>query len=152
MTSEPQFIFQAKLVSRRAQPLVFNPWQAPNNVTAHVGRLAAAFTNVVRNEASANGTERIIGPAWESETFVNIRWPWVSLPLFLLLFSLAFLLTTVLKSTEEQSHGIGIWKTSALAILFNGLGEDVQKSVGTGCGMGEIRARAREIHVKLIPD
>jgi len=74
------------------------------------------------------------------------------LPAILLLFSLLFLVATVIRSTKDQDN-VGIFKTSALAILFNGLGEDVAAQVGSGNNrMGYTREKARDIKVKLDDD
>ena len=55
--------------------------------------------------------------------------------------------TRALQAEERLSPGIG--KSSTLAVLFNGLGEDVQKHVGTEPNLGEARARARQLTVQL---
>jgi hypothetical protein len=129
-----------------------NPWMPPNNISEHMANLATAMTRAIRNTQSSNGSfEMINGTAWDQVLRVHIRWSWVSLPLVLLTAGLIFLLAVVFKSSKESDE-VGIWKTSALAILFNGLGEDVQRSISPGCRMGEARAKARELSVKLLPD
>jgi hypothetical protein len=129
-----------------------NPWLPPNNVSEQMANLATVMTVAIRNTQNSNGSfETIAGTAWDQRIHVQIRWPWISLPLLLLTAGLFFLLATVMKSSKEIDE-VGIWKTSALAILFNGLGEDVQRSVGPGCRMGEARMKARELVVKLLPD
>jgi hypothetical protein len=82
---------------------------------------------------------------------VQINWRFLSLPIILLVLSLLFLIATAVRSEKEKDK-IGIFKTSALAILFNGLGDDVQAQYGGGQRMGETRARARDIKVKLEDD
>jgi hypothetical protein len=79
---------------------------------------------------------------------VHIRWPWIILPACLLIFSFIFLAVTILRSEKDEKK-IGVWKSSALAILFNGLGEDVQDYVGTKKNLGHARAKAKQIHVQL---
>jgi hypothetical protein len=79
---------------------------------------------------------------------VKIRWIWVTLPLSLLVFSFIFLLATVIRSSRDEDT-VGIWKTSALAVLFNGLGDDVQSNVGPHVRMGEARSKARDMKVHL---
>jgi hypothetical protein len=82
---------------------------------------------------------------------VKINWRFLSLPIILLVFSLVFLIATAVRSEKEKDK-IGIFKTSALAILFNGLGDDVQAQYGGVQRMGETRARARDMKVKLEDD
>jgi hypothetical protein len=79
---------------------------------------------------------------------IKIHWVWISLPIILLIFSLMFLIATAVKSTREEDQ-IGIFKTSALAILVNGLGEDVQKQFGGNSRMGITRSRAKDVKVQL---
>lgn len=127
-----------------------NPWLPPNDASSHMNDLARALTIAIRNTQSSDGSfELITGTAWDSENRVEIRWLWMILPVALLACGLAFLLSTVVKSSKDD---VGIWKTSVLAILFNGLGEDVQQNVGPGCRMGEAREKADKLMVKLLPD
>jgi len=126
-----------------------NPWLLPTNVSEHMANLATAMTRAIRNTQSSNGSFEVVnGTAWDQRVQVQINWPWVSLPVVLLMAGLIFLLATVLRSSRESDE-VGIWKTSALAILFNGLGDDVEKSFGPGWRMGEARAKAHELSVKL---
>jgi hypothetical protein len=91
-----------------------------------------------------------VGIAWKNVVIVRIRWQWITLPVALVVFALIFLTTTIWRNSKEKS--IGVWKTSALAILFNGLGEDVQSFMGSGHEQGYVRARAREMKVQLEDD
>lgn len=127
------------------------PWSAEHNVTAHMAEAVTVMNQVVRrNSLSQRGRSDVaVGQAWQYVVLVKIRWQWLSLPLLLLVFSLMFLVATVVRSTKDQDN-IGIFKTSALAILFNGLGEDVQDHVGSGSNkMGYTRERAKDMKVKL---
>jgi hypothetical protein len=81
---------------------------------------------------------------------VRIRWQWITLPATLVVFALVFLVTTIWKNSKERS--IGVWKTSALAILFNGLGEDVQGAVSAADKQSDVRTKARGMQVKLEED
>jgi hypothetical protein len=129
-----------------------NPWLPPNNVSDHMARLAAAMSVVVRN-AQAAGQEINLakGIVWKQYTLVQIRWAWITLPMAVLVLSLVFLVGTVVISSREREE-VGIWKTSVIAVLFNGLGDEVQQSVPPNCTMGEAREKARELKVKLVPD
>jgi hypothetical protein len=125
-------------------------WLPPGNTSQLVTSLAHDMSVSLRRTAIGFTSEipQWQGDAWEQETRVHIRWAWFILPACLLLFSFLFLAVTIVRS-EKGEKKIGIWKSSALAVLFNGLGEDVQDSVGTLTNLGEARARARRIHVHL---
>jgi hypothetical protein len=124
-------------------------WLPPGNVTELVTSLAQVMSTALRRTAIGFTTDipQWIGDAWEEETRVRVRWPWIILPACLLIFSFIFLAITILRSNGNGN--IRIWKSSTLAILFNGLGEDVQRHVGSGPNLGEARARARKLTVHL---
>ncbi|TID18948.1 putative mannosyl-oligosaccharide glucosidase [Venturia nashicola] len=139
-------------VPDRTKPIT--PWDTPNNVTQHMSDAVTVMNQIVRrNTLSVRRRQDIsVGQAWITIVIVDIRWRWLSLPLILLIFSLMFLIATVVRSTKDADQ-IGIFKTSALAVLFNGLGEDVQERVGSGnMRMGATRERARDIKVHLYDD
>jgi hypothetical protein len=136
----------------RLRSVPVNPWSSEFNVSEHMERIAEAMTSTVRNTPSRNGSfDMVQGESWDMRIHVQTRWPWIILPLALLGLSLIFLVWTVVKSSRECQE-VGIWKTSAIAILFNGLGDDVQKTFGSNCRMGQARIKARELRVKLVPD
>jgi len=130
------------------------PWAAPNNVSEQMAEAITVTNQVIRrNIISVTHRHDVsTGQAFQQVVLVQIRWVWISLPVILLMFSLLFLIATVVRSTKANDQ-IGIWKTSALAILFNGLGEDVQYHVGAGNNpQGYMRAKANDIKVKLDED
>jgi hypothetical protein len=129
-----------------------NFWSPPNDVAARFNFLADVLTGLIRNSAGeGNDQAHVQGIAWDQRTGVQVRWAWFSLPVVLLVFSVVFLFVTVYKSSKDEEF-VGIWKTSSIAVLFNGLGDDVQKTVGPNCRMGEARAKARVLKVKILPD
>jgi hypothetical protein len=58
---------------------------------------------------------------------------------------------TILKC-ERDIDEVGVWKTSALAILFNGLDDEVMKDKKKVWRMGDMRRKARGMKVRLEPD
>jgi hypothetical protein len=125
----------------------FNPWMPPNNVTRHVEGLANALTNAIRSSSSK---EMIEGKAFSKETFVSVRWEWLTLPLGLLVTTLAFLIITIFKSSKELDH-VGVRKTSAIATLVYGLPDDMRKKMTSSRSSTTPRAKAKELRVKLLP-
>lgn len=123
-----------------------NPWLPPNNVTLHMERLATAWTNAIRSSSSKNMTP---GMAFTRETYVSVRWFWLTLPLSLLLFSLVFLAATIIKASRE-SERVGIWKTSAIATLLYGLPDYMQKKITLSAATGTPRAKAKDLRVKML--
>lgn len=136
---------------RLTQSAKTTPWDPPNNISQHMADIIETANQIIRRNPTSKQQRMdvTVGKAFTSVVLVEIRWKWLSLPLILLIFSLLFLVATVVRSTRDQEN-IGIFKTSALAILFNGLGEDVQERVGNGVNrMGYARERAKDMKVHL---
>jgi hypothetical protein len=128
--------------------LDFNAWQAPNNLTHYMERLALALTNVMRSSADKKMTP---GEAYNNENYVSVRWEWLTLPLGLLFISLIFLAATVAKSAVERDR-VGVWKTSAYATLLYGLPDDMQQKITRSGSTSTPRAKAKTLKVKLQPN
>jgi hypothetical protein len=127
--------------------LVFNPWKAPNNVTHHLERLATSMTNAIRSSSSA---EFLQGAAYGKETFISIRWGWLSFPLVLLFFSLIFLAATIHKTSDDDTAGI--WKTSAMPTLIYSLPKETQGQFASSSTWGTGKGAPRKTRIKLLPD
>ena len=104
--------------------LDYNPWLAPNDVCKHMERLAEAMTNVIR---SAPSKTMLRGSAFSKETYIVIHWEWLTFPFAILVLSLLFLVSTILKTSSEEAAGG--WKTSAMPGLIYSLPQTVQKEL-----------------------
>lgn len=130
-------------------PADSNPWLPPNNITQQLELIVDTMTTVMRNTPNTtNQLQLVQGIAWDQKTFIHIRWGWAVWPILLLALSLIFLIATVSKSSKEESV-VRVWKNSILAVLVNGLGEDLQKNIGSNPRMGEIRDKSRGMNVEL---
>lgn len=123
----------------------------PSNAWAtDIAQKVKGFAKIISDVivTSSQSVNNVDGTAATSEVFVSVRWAWFSLPFALLLLSLIFLLTTIFKCAEEEED-IGIWKTSALPVLMNGLRGDVRRQMGSSTRMGDVRLHARQTEMKL---
>lgn len=125
--------------------LPINPWLAPNNVTAHMERLATAMTNLVR---SAKSREVIKGTASAQQKYLRIRWEWLVFPSTLLVLTLVFLVATILKTSRTET---GVWKTSAMPSLIYGLPETERERVVNPSALRSARKEIRKLRVRLVP-
>jgi hypothetical protein len=133
----------------RLREILENPWLAPNNVTNHMERLARALTDAMRSTPASQ--DMIEGKTYELETYIEVRWGWLTLPVGLLGASLIFLAWTMFRTCRE-SDNLGVWKTSAIATLLYGLPDEMQKKVKTSNAPGETpRNKAKHLKVKLGP-
>jgi hypothetical protein len=142
---------QTNTISLQMSYVNATEWIPPGNVTKMVTSMAHDMSISLRR--SSIGFTSVI-PQWQGDAFmeqtrVHIRWPWIILPACLLVFSFVFLAVTIVRSEKGDKKKIGIWKSSALAILFNGLGEDVQDQVGATMNLQAARERARQLQVHL---
>ena len=87
-----------------------------DNLTARIGNLAISMTNNIRqqNDTVARPTH---GTAWKNETYVHVRWAWLSFPIAVIALALAFLVGSII---ETAYRDILVWKSSNLALLFHG--------------------------------
>ncbi|KAF2732771.1 hypothetical protein EJ04DRAFT_578178 [Polyplosphaeria fusca] len=122
----------------------YNPFLY-DNITAHFDRMVRDFTNIVRS--ATDSIEMVNGSAFDQVSVVEVRWEWLSLPLCLLVFTLIFLVATIVQSSMEQD--VGVWKTSATATLLYGLPDDVRKMfVAVKDNKGTPLANARHARLK----
>jgi hypothetical protein len=68
-------------------------------------------------------TDTVPGRAFAEETYVEVRWRWIILPVLLQLSTLVLFITTVVYS---HLNGVPIWKSSILAIIYHGV-EDLDE-------------------------
>jgi hypothetical protein len=125
----------------------FSPWMAPNNLTRHVEKLAIAMTNRMR---SSESNKMLQGKAFYSEQYVLVRWEWLIFPFLLLVLSLVFLLSTIIKTSKDTSTGI--WKTSAMPTLIYGLPKDAQNKLSLASSWGDSDKSSRKVRIKLLPN
>jgi hypothetical protein len=127
--------------------MTYNPWMFAN-VSDHMDNMATALTNLIRS--TEDHTEMIKGPAFEIESFVDVRWVWMTLPLGLLGLTLLFLVATIIRSYVEQDQ-VGVYKNSAVATLLYGLPEGMQKDIAESNVEKSPRVNAKQIKVKRAP-
>ncbi|KAF2456140.1 hypothetical protein BDY21DRAFT_56718 [Lineolata rhizophorae] len=141
-----------QLRTPKVRTLDVNPWIHPDNVSIHLEKLSTAMTNVIRS--SSNSSDYVWGEAWGDETYFQVDWQWLTLPLVLIVASFGFLVATIFLSLRERNVGVGVWKTSALATLLNGLPGDVQNKINRSASRAHIdpREKARGMNVRLIPN
>jgi hypothetical protein len=127
--------------------LAFNPWQAPNNVTRHLERMATSMTDAMRSTSSI---DMVVGTASSKTAFISIRWAWLSFPLVLLVLSLIFLVAIIIKTSDSGTAGI--WKTSAMPALIYGLPKETQNQFTSSSTWASGKGASRKTRIKILPD
>lgn len=110
----------------RAQQISKTALKSWNNATSELAgpanilaKVADGMTVTIRNMAGPDSS--VPGTANGVETFVQARWLWAILPIALVVLTLAFMGLTLFMSVH---NGIPVWKSSSLAVLVHGLGDD----------------------------
>lgn len=80
--------------------------------------LAASLTKYGLN----NSTGTVHGTMSISRSFVSVEWEWITLPAIVLLASMALFISTVMKN---KKHGLKLWKSAILPVLYHGLDDDL---------------------------
>ena len=88
-------------------------FNASSNISMTMNNIATAMTNYFRDSSD----KTVVGQAGQTELFIHVTWPWIALPVFLVLAGTVFL---ILAMWETKRVGASIWKTSELALLFHG--------------------------------
>jgi len=112
------------------------------NLSQTVKAVAASMTNLVRS--SSNSTT-VFGEAFQTETFVHVRWGWMTLPVISIILASAMLALTALHSSR---HRTALWKSSTLALLFHGLEARQAEELHVD-SIGDLQRRAQEMRVEL---
>ncbi|KAK7566671.1 hypothetical protein IWX47DRAFT_841548 [Phyllosticta citricarpa] len=91
----------------------FNYCDSINNV---MSTIATSMTNNVRRCSNATAAT---GTVFEAQTLIIVHWPWLSLPVALVVFAGGFLATNIWMSGDKKTAPI--WKSSLVPLLFRGL-------------------------------
>lgn len=109
-----------------------------------IGNLTKNLNIQMRQAANVNTS--VVGTAWKTETYVLVRWEWLSLPIALLFLTLVFLVTSIFKNTK--SH-ISPWKWSTTAIILYGLAAEHHEKHAVYERQDEMDAVAQGLKIKL---
>lgn len=125
------------------QAFYWNYYEYPSGLDMLMNDLATSLTVAFR---SLWGQEAVNGTTLSSESFVHVRWGFLTAPLLAVLLTTAFLTGIVYMS---WSHDAKLWKTSVLALLFYGLDDDAREKVEDMDNFEAMRRGAVNLKVKL---
>jgi len=114
------------------------------DIPSMIGNLADSLTKMIRT----SGDEILVaGQGFQNETFIKIQWPWISLPV-LVIISANFLLAIVIIQTKRRQAPV--WKSSVLALLLHGLETNTVDTRGSATtSLSEMKLLAKKEQVKL---
>jgi hypothetical protein len=118
--------------------------------TGDAGSPSTTFSNndisSTNNMSSTNNTSNMAkGTALAMETYVRVRWAWLTLPVMCVISAL-FLVVSVILETKKQDAMV--WKSSVLAYLFHGLEKtSVEGTIRTE--ISEMADTAKKVKVRI---
>jgi hypothetical protein len=121
-------------------------------IDKQVGQMAASMTAYNRkNLRSESHSQFAYGETIKVETCVLVRWPWISFPAGLVILASLFLALTIWSTRQIPSTASSrkVWKTSSLAVLFNGLDERMLREQEPMDKKSEMMDRAARLQVAL---
>ena len=124
-----------------------------NDLKNLMNNLADRMTDALRNLYSIPAAESdasSLGDVYTTQTYVHVTWPWLILPVGLVLASCAVLLAAVIESSRYRAV---VWKSSSLAVMFHGIDGRVSEN-GSGGNVHsmyrkEMEMAAEEMKVRL---
>jgi hypothetical protein len=122
-------------------------WGTPN-LTQTFDNLAVSLTNEMRRN-KADTLPDITGQVGIVRTILQVRWPWISLPAFLLAISILFFALTVLESMRSMTP---LWKGSSFPVLYHGLEAKVRGTLEQWELPSQMEKASEEVRVRLRRD
>ena len=116
------------------------------NVPTLLEKLTESMTVRMRMAALMDENSTTLGTVFETQAVVQIDWPWLALPLLLLVGTTVFLTVVIWVSRRTQ---VQAWKSSSTAMLFHGLDEKHSQRLGSSAKRSEMDDLAKEIEVQL---
>ena len=121
--------------------------QGSSNFTSTMDNLATAMSNGMR---SISG-DMVVGKASKNVSHVHVRWPWLLLPLIMVVLAAVFLALTVWQSRRMN---VPSWRSSALAVMEHGVHRTQERLNNRAIiaeveNLSELEAWAEEVKVGL---
>ncbi len=123
-------------------------WYA-DDLDGLMDNLADRMTDALRNLYSDPASDATsLGKVYTSQTYVLVAWPWLILPVGLVLASCMVLLAAIISSSRHQTI---VWKSSSLAPLFHGLADGEGRNQHS-VYRSQMEMTAEEMKVRLAED
>lgn len=87
------------------------------NGASRVPQTMANIATAITNRMRVDSGQKIQGTAIALESYIHVRWPWLLLPIAMVVLAIAFLLPTVWQS---RRWGVPSWRSSVLAAMMHG--------------------------------
>lgn len=115
---------------------------AGNDTPSTIKNIALASTRCTLNFNGLNVT----AVALNVETYVHVRWVWLTVPMVLIVTGILFLGLAMIETTW---HKVEVWKSSSLPLIYHSLDEEKKRKVGMVNTLNEMEREAGKTNVGL---
>lgn len=84
-----------------------------NDLNNSITSMATSMTDHIRSSASS---KMLSGTTFRTETYIHVRWPWITLPVILIILSATLLMVV---SIRNRKFSTLLWKSSVLPLLLS---------------------------------
>ena len=120
------------------------------NITKVFSSIADAMTVHIRENGDTDQSAPVIGMIGHESTCVHVYWGWLAYPFALILITLIFFVTMMVRTaTGSQQNRFHGWKSSPLALIYHGLDQDTLAQRDQGTSMADMVHDAEDLHVRL---
>lgn len=128
------------------QTFYWDYYEYPAGLDLAMSWLATSMTVAFR---SFNGAVPVPGQAFNFESYVHVRWAWLTLPITVVVLTAVFLVAAIYRSRQSKTK---LWKSSALAMLFHGLDRETREQFARLGTLNDQKKQARDVRVRLDED
>ncbi|KAH6648926.1 hypothetical protein BKA67DRAFT_594282 [Truncatella angustata] len=121
----------------------YHQYQNDDGIDMLMTDMATSMTVAFR---SFMGAVPVSGQAISTESFVHVRWGFAVLPIVVVAAAALFLMAAIYRTRQSDTK---LLKSSALAMLLNGLDEDVRSQFRTVASLENKKRQARAVMVQL---
>ena len=108
-------------------------WSSTGDLDKWIKKVATSLTNAIRADKTTDPDQHATLEAKHDAFYggqayqlgYSVRWPWIILPVVLVVWSLIILATTMIKTARSP---VRAWKGSPLAVLFMDVDDEIKKT------------------------
>ncbi|OQE16488.1 hypothetical protein PENFLA_c027G03776 [Penicillium flavigenum] len=111
-----------------------------DNITESFSKMAASMTDNMRLGIAQT---KVDGRAYQTETFIHVRWLWAILPIVTVILSISLFVATAIVSRGQPV----LWKSSVFPVLMGLLQIAPEHEIANVRHLGQIQSMSKEIKI-----
>ncbi|KAL4912286.1 hypothetical protein BDW62DRAFT_194993 [Aspergillus aurantiobrunneus] len=116
------------------------------NLSELLDSMSTSVTDTLRT--NPHGT-KIFGNSFRDETFIQVRWPWIILPVIVTLGSIALLLGTAIGSKQKKAV---LWKCMVLPLLSSHLHTAPENEIASMRSVDGMTDKSKKMRAVMVQD